>query len=307
MTIPDYQHLMLPIALLMRDGREHTAKELASILGQQLRLSEDELHELLPSGGTLVFVSRVSWAITYMYKAGLIERPVRGKCIITQRGKDVLAENPAAINNALLRRFPEFREFMARSASATDPAPDQLQTIVNSEHQLTPEEILESSYQNLRETLAQDLLERVKQASPQFFEQLVIKLLVAMGYGGSLKDAGEAVGRSGDGGIDGIIKEDKLGLDAIYIQAKRWEGTVGRPTVQAFTGSIMGQRANKGVFITTSQFTQDAKDYVRLINQKIVLIDGEQLAQLMIDYNVGVSEMVSYVVKRIDQDYFTED
>ncbi|HEY3289091.1 MAG TPA: restriction endonuclease [Anaerolineae bacterium] len=305
MTIPDFQSLMLPIALLMRDDREHTAKELAEKIGRQLHLTDEELTEMLQSGSTRVFNSRVGWAITYMYQAGLLKRPARGKCVITQRGKDVLAENPPLINNILLRRFPEFLAFQARSSSSQNSR--QLQEQINREHDQTPEEILDSSYQTLRETLADDLLDRVKQASPQFFESLVIKLLVAMGYGGSLKDAGEAVGRSGDGGIDGIIKEDKLGLDAIYVQAKRWEAVVGRPVVMAFAGSLDGQRARKGVLITTSGFTQDALDYVNRIEKKIVLIDGEQLAQLMIDHGIGVTEVASYVVKRVDQDYFSEE
>jgi restriction system protein len=207
-----------------------------------------------------------------------------------------------------LEQFPKYREFR-KNVSSSDEEINELPGLsqfVNEQSKETPEELLEQSYQSLRRTLAQEVLERVKLSSPYFFEQLVVDLLVAMGYGGSITDAGQAVGKSGDDGIDGIIKEDKLGLDTIYIQAKRWENPVGRPVVQAFAGSLEGQRGKKGILITTSRFSQDAKDYVNRIEKKIVLIDGEQLAQLMMDYNVGVSEKATYVVKKIDEDYFGE-
>ena len=292
--------MMLPIVTLMADGKEHTSRELCDTLAVKFQLTEADRTELLPSGRQSRFSNRVTWAIVHLRKAGLLQSIAHGKNTITQRGKDELSKRPDAINIKLLKLFPEYVEFISGSSQGPElPEPK--------EPPQPPEEALESSYQSLRLALAQELLDRVKQASPQFFEQLVIDLLVAMGYGGSLKDAGEAVGRRGDGGIDGIIKEDKLGLDAIYVQAKRWDGTVGRPDVQAFAGSIMGQRANKGVFITTSQFTKDAKDYVGRIEKKIVLIDGEQLTQLMIDYGIAVTEVASYTIKRIDQDYFSEE
>lgn len=222
----------------------------------------------------------------------------RGEFQITDAGLDVLSQSPPEINIRYLEQFPEFIEFRSRSEQDDEQAdePDQ-----------TPEEVLESSYQRLRNELAQDLLERIMDCSPKFFENLVVDLLVAMGYGGSRRDAGQAIGRSGDEGIDGIIKEDRLGLDVVYIQAKRWEGTVGRPVVQAFAGSLEGYRARKGVLITTSRFSQDAIDYVQRIEKRIVLIDGEQLTQLMIDHGIGATEVASYAVKRVDIDYFGEE
>lgn len=223
----------------------------------------------------------------------------RARFRITERGLSVLQNNPTVINNDFLGQFPEFVQFRAIRRTAR-PADD-------SEPAGTPEETLEASYQNLRGELVQELLERVKGCTPSFFENLVVDLLVAMGYGGSKKDAGQAIGRTRDGGIDGIIKEDKLGLDVVFIQAKRWDGTVGRPVVQAFAGSLEGQRARKGVLITTSQFSPDAVDYVGRIEKKIVLIDGEELCQLMIDHGVGVTEVARYVVKKIDSDYFGDE
>jgi restriction system protein len=198
-----------------------------------------------------------------------------------------------------LLQFPEFVEFRRRQS---DEAIEE-----HAADEKTPEEILETTYQSLRNNLAQELLERVKKAPAKFFENLVVDLLVAMGYGGSRKDAGQVLGQTGDGGIDGIIKEDKLGLDVVYIQAKKWDGTVGRPTVQGFAGALMGKKANKGVLLTTSQFSQDAKGYAESIGQKIVLIDGEQLAQFMIDYGIGVTVQQSYTVKRVDLDYFGDE
>jgi restriction system protein len=304
MAIPDFQSLMLPLLITIADGQEHNRSEVHDILAKQFNLSDEDLHELLPSGRQEKFDNRVAWAKSYLKMAGLVETTSRGKFRITPRGADVLKNKPSRIDIKFLMQFPEFAA--TRNASR-QPAPIVDDGTTEEEHNQTPEELLESSYQNLRRTLAKDLLDRVKQASPRFFEMLVIDLLVAMGYGGSRKDAGEAVGQSGDGGIDGIIKEDKLGLDAIYIQAKRWDSTVGRPLIQAFAGSLEGQRSRKGVFITTSQFSQEAKEYVNRIEKKIVLIDGEQLAQLMIDNAIGVTEIANYVVKRIDQDYFSEE
>jgi len=300
MTIPDYQSLMLPLLRFIGDGQEHSIRDAIEFLAQQFELSEDERQELLPSG-SVKFNNRVAWSRTYLKKAGLLDSPIRGKLIITQRGTEVLESNPTNIDNTYLMQFPEFQEFKGMSRQEIhlndeDEEPDQ-----------TPEEILEASYQTLKNELAYELLDRIMKCSPKFFERLVVDLLVSMGYGGSRKDAGQAVGQSGDGGIDGIIKEDKLGLDAVYVQAKRWEGTVGRPTVQAFAGSLEGQRAKKGVMITTSQFSQEAKDYVKVIEKRIVLIDGEQLAQLMIDHNVGVNEVVTYTVKKVDFDYFEDE
>jgi len=230
------------------------------------------------------------------------------KVRITERGLKVLSENPTYINTKFLKQFPEFLVFHAAAgdkAGAIDENSRTTQEMIEKTSQ-TPQEILETSYQSLRQTLAQEILERIKNNSPKFFGNLVVDLLVAMGYGGSRKDAGQAVGQVGDGGIDGIIKEDKLG--AIYLQAKRWEGTVGGPVVQGFVGALIGKKARKGVFITTSTFSQQARTYVNGIeNLKIILIDGEQLAQLMIDHDVGVTEESRYIVKKIDLDYFGDE
>ena len=304
MTVPDYQSVMLPLLKVLGDGQEHSLHEVIETLAEGFELTDEERRELLPSGRQAKFDNRVAWARTYMKKAGLLESTGRGKFRINDRGLAVLRENPPEINVKFLEQFPEFLEF--RDGASKDVNTDTENDTADKTK--TPEEVLETSYQNLRKDLAQDLLDRIMGCSPEFFERLVVDLLVAMGYGGSRKDAGEAVGRSGDGGIDGIIKEDKLGLDAVYIQAKRWEGTVGRPTVQAFAGSLMGNRAGKGVMITTSQFSKDAKDYVRSIQQpKIVLIDGEQLAQFMIDHDIGVADVATYRVKRVDLEYFGEE
>lgn len=302
MAVPDFQSFMLPTLRITGDAQEHSLSEMIDRLADEFNLSDDDRKELLPSGRQARFDNRVGWAVTHLRKALLLETTGRGKFRITERGRNALASKIAEINMKFLTQFPEFMEFRKRQDNKLEDANEQADR--SSE---TPEEALESSYQNLRRNLAQELLDRVKKCSPRFFESLVVDLLVAMGYGGSRKDAGQAVGQSGDGGIDGIIKEDKLGLDVVYIQAKKWDGTVGRPVVQAFSGSLDGQRAKKGVLITTSQFSQDAKDYVSRIEKKIVLIDGEQLAQLMIDHGIGVAEVATYTVKKMDSDYFGEE
>lgn len=297
MSIPDFQQIMLPILKSVQDGQEHHIQDVIEKTAMMLRLTEEERSHRLPSGYQTTFDNRVGWARTYLKKAGLLKSPSRGILQITDRGKEVLAQNPRKIDTKFLEQFPEYLEFKNYRR--------EKEPVITAD--LTPEEILESSYQDLRNKLAHELLERVKLCTPEFFEKLVINLLVAMGYGGSRVEAGERVGRSGDGGIDGIIKEDKLGLDVVNIQAKRWQNSVGRPEVQAFVGSLVGHRAKKGVFITTSKFTDNAIDYVSRIEQKVVLIDGEQLAQLMIDHNVGVYEDSQYIVKKIDLDSFEEN
>lgn len=304
MPVPDYQSLMQPVLLALSDGRERSVQEIRNTVAAYLRLSEDDLRELVPSGQKPLFNDRVSWAITYMKQAGLLDRPKRGVYVITDRGADVLRRYPDRVDVTVLEQFPEFREFASRS---TPPTPRRRASSPSAESQ-TPEESLEAAYNRLRSTIEAELLQLVKNASPEFFERLVVQLLVAMGYGGSLKDAGEAIGRTGDGGIDGIIKEDRLGLDVIHIQAKRWnDRTVGRPDVQSFAGSLDGVRAKKGIFITTSSFSKEAHDYVDRIDKRIVLIDGNQLASLMYDYDIGVSTTATYPVKRVDADFFGEE
>ncbi|WP_026262555.1 restriction endonuclease [Spirosoma panaciterrae] len=303
MPIPDYQSIMLPLLKLVADGGEYKLTNLVDTLGNQFGLTDEERAELLPSGQTFLFGNRVGWARTYLKKAGILDSPKRGIIIITQRGKNVLRQKPQQLNVAFLRQFPEFLEFQnTKKQDNDDLEPVAVLT-------QTPEETLEASYLSIRKALAQDLLDKVISLPPAFFEKLVVELLVRMGYGGSIKDAGKAVGKSGDEGIDGTIKEDKLGLDIIYIQAKRWKpgNIVGRPEIHKFIGALAGQGAKKGIFITTSSFTREALEYVPRNETKIVLIDGEQLAQLMIDYNLGVALQQTFEVKRIDNDYFSSE
>ena len=295
---------MLPLLKLAADGEAHHSRATRENLADHFGLTPDERREMLPSGKQPTFDNRVGWARTYMTKAGLLVAPRRSHFQITQRGREVLAENPASINVVFLERFPEFIEFRSlrrdKSEADTEEAPVTF-------GESSPEEALERAYQSLRSNLSAEILETVKGCSPAFFEELVIDLLVKMGYGGSRREAGQAIGRSGDEGIDGIIKEDRLGLDIIYIQAKRWNGVVGRPEIQKFAGALQGQRARKGIFITTSSFTRDAYDYVNAIETKIILIDGTTLTEYMIDNNVGVTTEAIFEVKRIDSDYFSED
>lgn len=271
MAIPDFQTLMLPLLKFTGDDVKHNAREAIDAISIEFSMSPEERREPLPSGRALLFDNRLAWALFHMKKAGLIESPRRGLFRITPRGKELLAKKPTMMNLKMLEQFPEFQEFRATSSKNKDEVKSN-QPIATSEQ--TPEEALEFAHQSIRQVLAQELLSRILACSPVFFEELVIELLVAMGYGGSRRDAGERVGQSGDGGIDGIIKEDRLGLDTIYIQAKRWQGNVGRPEIQKFVGALQGQRARKGVFITTSSFTSEAVDYASRIDTKVVLIDG---------------------------------
>jgi restriction system protein len=301
MTVPDYQSIMLPLLKFVSDNKEHSFRESIEKLSNDFELTEEDRKELLPSGTQTIFHNRVGWAKTYLKKAGLIESKKRGYFNITKEGLQVLDENPEKINVKFLKQFSSFIEFISTSKKEESNISEDI------EDELTPEENLEYSYQTLRDNTAQELINNIKYCSPDFFEKLVVDLLLNMGYGGSRKDAGEAIGRSGDEGIDGIIKEDKLGLDAIYIQAKRWENTVSRPEIQKFAGALQGQKAKKGVFITTSNFSTGAIEYASIIDSKVVLIDGDRLAQLMIDYDIGVSKIKSYAIKKIDTDYFAED
>jgi restriction system protein len=307
MAVPDYQSLMLPLLRFAGEKKDETSTgDAVEALAKELDLTDEDMKEMLPSGIQYTFVNRIGWASTYMKKAGLLEATRRGYYRITSRGQELLKKQPKAINVKLLKQYPEFLEFQqlkgtrrGEKLGSSDGAPD-ISTA-------TPSEALEAAYENLREELADDLLSRLKKSSPSFFERVVVELLVRMGYGGSRNDAGKAIGRSGDGGIDGIIKEDRLGLDVIYIQAKRWDNnSVGRPDVMQFAGALQAQKANKGIFITTSKFTDDARSYVSQIGSKIVLIDGEQLTNLMIDNDVAVSTVSLYPVKKIDTDYFDE-
>ena len=306
MAIPDFQTCMLPFLRFLSDGKERSLRDAEGSLAEHFKLSDVERAELLPSGQQGIFKNRIGWAKSYLKKACLIETPKRGVFKITDRGVKTLATNPGRIDIKFLEQFPEFVEFRDASKNAADNKLDSGSVEPTPIVAVTPEEAIESAYQGLRDQLAQELLSVVLSCSPTFFEQLVVDLLVKMGYGGSRRDAGERIGQSGDGGIDGIIKEDRLGLDAIFIQAKRWQGSVGRPEIQKFVGALQGQRARKGVFITTSTYTADAIDYASRIDTKVILIDGKALSNLMIDFDVGVSASATYVVKRIDSDYFEE-
>jgi restriction system protein len=300
MAIPDYQTIMLPLLKFLEDKKEHSLREAIDTLADQFRLTAEERRELLPSGNQTIFNNRVGWARTYMKKAGLIESTRRGYMCITDRGLSVLKQKPAKIDLELLGQFEEFIAF--RTARREKPERGE-----ELEKEKTPEEILESAYRSLRADLANDLLQQIKASPPSLFENIVIDLLVKMGYGGSRKDAGEAIGKTGDEGIDGIIKEDPLGLDVIYIQAKKWENSISRPEIQKFAGALQGKHARKGIFITTSNFSREARDFASSIDTKIILIDGEQLAQLMIEHNIGVSPLFKYETKKIDSDYFAEE
>ena len=303
MPIPPFKDYLLPVLRFSADGSEFRVGQAIDELGRLFRLTPEELGQLLSSGQQTVHANRVGWAQTYLYQAGLLERPRRAHYRITDRGRELLASGPRVLTQRDLMAYPEFREFNQVRRVPTDtqpgnaPGPD--------DH--TPAEQLEASVQTLRESLEKELLEELGRVSPQRFEQVVIELLVAMGYGGSRADAAQALGGPGDGGIDGLIKEDPLGLDVVYIQAKRWaSGSVGRPEVMQFAGALAAKRANKGVFLTTADFTKEARQFVEQIGSKIVLIDGKVLSKLMVDHNLGVSTYQTYELKRLDRDFFGE-
>jgi restriction system protein len=295
---------MRPLMQVISDGEEHSMREALDQLADHFELTDEERKRLLPSGQQEVFTNRVAWAKTHLRMAGLIEPTARGVFKITRRGQELLRKTKDRIDLRLLQRQPGYLEARGRKREkpvASDGGHNQ------ADAERTPEELMEESFEALREDLGRELLAKLRTASPAFFERLVVELLVRMGYGGTRKDAGQAIGRSGDEGIDGIIKEDRLGLDIIYIQAKKWTQTVSRPEIQKFAGALQGFRARKGIFITTSDFSKDAVDYASKIDSKIVLIDGEQLWNLMIDFGIGVSTTATYEVKKIDSDYFSEE
>ena len=306
MPIPDFQTLMLPMLKLAEDKREHLFKEAIPFLANQFRLTEIERKELLPSGKQARFSNRVYWTKTHLEKAGLLTSPKRGAFRITTEGLNLLNCNPTFINTKFLEQYKSYSEFR-KSSNSNSINNKSKSVIIEDVEQETPEEALDKVHQQLVETLSTDILDTIKKCSPYFFEYLVVDLLVSMGYGGSRKEAGQAVGKSGDEGIDGIIKEDRLGLDVIYIQAKRWDNVVGRPEIQKFAGALLGQSAKKGIFITTSDFSRGAIHYVTRIDSKIILVNGTRLAELMIEHNVGVTSVAKYEVKKIDSDYFIED
>jgi restriction system protein len=302
-AIPDFQTIMRPMLKLASDGKEHSLGDARGQLADRFKRTDEERKVLLPSGRQAIFVNRVAWAKVYLQRAGLLDTPQRGHFKISDRGRKALQEVPDRITISYLDQFPEFVEF--RSV----PKKKEITplTITDDEDGHTPEEMLETAHLRLRGGLASELISGVKKCSPQFFERLVVELLLKMGYGGSREEAGEAIGSSGDEGIEGVINEDRLGLDTIYLQAKRWEGTVGRPEIQKFVGALHGKRAKKGVFITTGAYSTAATEYIKNIEPRVVLIDGQQLSELMIDFNIGVDPMTSYDIKKIVADYFDEE
>ena len=311
MAIPDYQSIMRPLLQLAADGPEHAVRRAYDVLADQFELTREERRELLPSGKQTTFTNRVAWARTYMVQAGLLEATRRAHFRITDRGHDVLASG-VRVDADYLQQFDEFRAFKNRRRSTDESngasVTATLLTPTSSAAAMqTPEEQLEDAHQTLQAELSAEVLSTIRACSPEFFERLVVDVLVRMGYGGSRREAGQAVGRSGDEGIDGIIKEDRLGLDAIYIQAKRWDAAVGRPEVQKFAGALQGARARKGIMITTSTFTAGATEYAKAIDTRIILLDGQRLAELMIEHDVGVTPVSRYEVKRLDQDYFVDE
>ncbi len=307
MTVPGFQEFMRPFLEEVSSGKTRTMQEMTEAVACRLGLSDEDREELLPSGTQKVYSNRIAWTRTYLKKSGLVESPSRGNVRISALGLDVLKTHSGPVDIKFLSRFPSFVEFHQKG-TGTDvlPVTGKAVDLPNQMDEKTPEEALQQAYQSLRSTLAEEVILRVRQCTPDFFERLVVELIVAMGYGGSLLDAGRAIGRSGDGGIDGIIKEDRLGLDVIYIQAKRWSDTVGRPEIQKFSGALDGQRARKGIFITTSTFSKEARDFARNIEKKIILLDGNELSNLMMDFNVGVAPVSIFEVKKLDLDYFEE-
>jgi restriction system protein len=302
MAVPDFQSFFKPLLEIAGDGKEHAIKDARKMIASSMKLTGDDLQELLPSGTQTKFDNRVAWAKIYLTKAKALETPRRAHFRITDRGRSLLKEGHERIDVKILNRYPEFVEFHTTKSDQTPSnSPPDVPPIE------TPEETLQKAYQSIRDELATEILDRIKGNSPRFFERLVVDIMVAIGYGGSHADAGKSIGQSGDEGIDGIIKEDRLGLDVIYLQAKRWAGTVGRPEIHKFVGALHGKRAKKGVFITTGTFSAEAMAYVESIDPKVILIDGKTLAGLIIDYDLGTNIVAKYEIRRIDSDYFTEE
>jgi restriction system protein len=311
MTVPDYQSLMGPLLGALIDGEARSMRELRPLLAEQLGLTDEDLRATIPSGSG-VFQSRLHWAATYMAQAGLVVRPRRGFCQITDRGKQTYQARGGHIDNAVLSEFQDFIDFQSRARASqrrSTSTPPQPVTMPAASSQATPLEAIEALVDEANATLASELLQRVLTQEPVFMEQLVLTVLTRMGYGDGAKGTAEHLGRSGDEGIDGVIRQDALGLERIYVQAKRYalDRAISRPDIQAFVGALHGQQADRGVFITTSRFTRDALDYAERVNARIILIDGDLLARLMIRHNVGVQDQEVFTVKRLDEDFFSDE
>lgn len=307
MTVPDFQSLMRPLLEEYAADGERRIADVRAELATRLGLTEEELAERLPSGLARTFDNRVGWAATYLYRVGLLERPRRSVYAITARGSEVLAANPERIDLSVLSQFPEFAEFRKASGERGHRGGAEVTGQSDVAETATPEERIDAAYQELREALIAEVRDRISAVSPTAFEDLVLDVLHEMGYGDGTEHSRLRTGSSGDAGIDGVIREDRLGLDVVYVQAKRWEATVGRPVVQGFVGALQGARASKGIIFTASTFSAEARDYAASVSPRVVLIDGEQLAGLMIDHNVGVSDRETYAVKRLDNDYFDDE
>lgn len=303
MPVPDFQSFLKPVMDIAADGQEHSVREAREKVALALHLTPEDLGEMLPSGVQTKYDNRVYWAIVYLVQAKALSRPRRGSFQITDRGKGLLQQGHGRIDIGILKQYPEFLEF--HTGNKGDKA--EASSVSAGTAEATPEEVLQQAYQGIRNQLVQEVLSKVKSCSPKFFENLVVDLMLAMGYGGSRPDAGSSIGRSGDEGIDGIIKEDRLGLDLIYLQAKQWDGTVGRPEIHKFVGALTGKRAKKGVFITSSKFSDEAVSYANGIEPKVILIDGWSLANFMVDLNIGVTTSATFEVKRIDNDYYSDE
>jgi restriction system protein len=303
MSVPDYQSMMRPLLVQLADGQTRSMQDLREGVAQAFQLTPEEKEERIPSGKTTVLSNRVGWARTYLHKAGLLTLPKKAHCKITQRGLKALQDCPERIGNSYLKQFPEFQEFVSSSRDKSSPEAVDVGVADTS----TPDEQMELAAGKLNQALASQLLDAIKTNSPWFFEKLVVDLMLAMGYGGARAESGRATKTTGDDGIDGTINEDKLGLDTIYLQAKRWENTVHRPEIDKFIGALTRQGARKGVFITTSNFSEGALEAALGLSISIVLIDGKRLAELMIDHNIGVNIKQTFHVKDLDSDYFNED
>ncbi len=307
MPIPDFQTAMLPVLRAFSNGAQSVA-EVLPVLRTEFSISDEEAEELLPSGRITTLQSRAHWARTYLSKAGLLTSPSRNRHVITAAGRDLLASGVTRIDMKALERFPAYVAWKEKETTAetqqTQPATQTGESAVIQ----TPEERIERDFADIQASLTDDLLSAVQGMTPKQFEQLIVDLLLKMGYGGGDRSMGERIGKSGDGGIDGIINEDALGLDAVYVQAKRYapDSNVGRPALQAFVGSLTGEGANKGVFVTTSDFSREARDYLNKVQHRIVLINGERLARLMIQHEVGVRARRSFVIRSVDEDYFAD-
>jgi len=300
--VPPYHTLMLPLLKVMGSRNEMTTKQMRDEVAQNLGLSIEALSERLPSGTQNAFDNRIGWARTYLFKAGLLDRPRRATYAISETGKELLANPPAKIDVDFLRSYQQFNQFFGSSKSDKE----SLASTDVIDDELTPEEQIEKGVRQIQRELQVEVLDRVKQLPPECFEQLVLCLLVGMGYGGSMADV-QGVARGADGGIDGVVSQDHLGLDRIYIQAKRWDGSVGRPIIQGFVGALAGVGASKGVIMTTSTFAQPAQDYVRtLTDRRIVLVDGQRMSELMLKHGIGVSTKQTFVIQRMDEDFFLE-